>query len=717
MSGFDKWIGGVFEPFFDLFGISDKSVDIIGSQIIKIYPETKSKMIIKSLFTNNGDVGNYLYWDNQAGIGKNIRSIYNKGKKYKYGLPYAVDYKKIIDKLNETLINNSILDYIQTSINNEIEIKYFEIDYKNGFLLPSNKKFQISLGIPNTHTIAMNFINRVGGGYGYNSSIGRYTGSNSYQGNYLYSIPSTDNYKNYFIEITNIKIDGSIIYNAIKYNGGNIHDPSSFSIYLENQVYPEKVNLNEFQNKKVLTILVTGIQSTWAIPSSSLGLFGDTDDNWIGWIPTIYSYGSSASMDSVLDELSKYAMFGFMPFIHLKDSNKLIYKDGSPQLIAQTSKMCRLIGMKLKDFTEQVLDPDTIEDKESANAMEDCVSAEFIFGNDLDDSNQFSSSYLYEFFNKLYKNNSDLEQVRIMDYSSIFFEYLFKQIKKYENVDLPEPTNKKNKYVRLGSDEHIPDVAVGKYTNTEKTKGDAIYVDELTVKLYQYDRKELAWKVVSQEYNFKEQKNLKCILPINYFIYKDIVGGFHKDIFINKTLHLHITNISEKKLNYWETEEFGEAVQNITVAITIIVSIYSAGSLSEVVIAIGESIIVSYGVQEILKVIFNSTDNKFIRAVATIAVIYYANDTSKLNNIGQAIFAVEATNQYMSLQQKYDFVELKHDIDLFNNEYNRSINELETMKDELGMVNQEVNGIMAYLMTLPNSETYDDWYSRSMNLE
>jgi len=709
MSNADKFIGNFFEHPMDWFGISDETLYIAGMTATRLYDDDIERDDPNYIYSN---YINYILNDNIKGISSNIRRFKNSSYKYQTLTGLKTDYSDYtyvrvpshefvgIGK-NHPATDDIFVDNIRARFNERSSSLFGNLKHYNhldnggyshldrsGFY----RWFQVSNKIENDGIIVSSFFFKhdipfgvaYGIGYGYFGLALNLDGSIWYPNSYM-KMKSYDS--------VNKKLTVDII------------DKVSLSITASDIIYPADITA-DYGEKFLVTNGIYdvsggfgggGLRVSYIVtPSNDIGIYN-------GLQPDFY------------DDL--------FPVVHLIDNRKLITKTTDDKLISQTKKKMRYLGLDLDEFVEKAIDVDTIEDDAVRDSMEECVNSFIGFFIDLNDKSELAAQILFEMIDGVY---DDLKQdngdgsyrigISYHDFGNVIIDFDIRFVDRYDGTDTIG--HDRLTYEREDTCYGLHVIYLYKYHDGAKR---TIVLANITVRYIVVDEKRYDYEMqhVDMDSCVENTSPILPLVPISYGAYRSLKGK-DKRLFATHFLYLVNASVHVEKVHYWETQNFSDFIKKLSLAITI-ATIGGASSVSEAVKTIVLNLLIARGIEYI----FDITDNRFVRALAVIGGAYlsykYSGTNPKWSKATILLKSVEATNTYATLQMRFDMKEFEHEIDMYYQNYQERIDELKEKEKELSGDNGDYDVTLGFMnefnnfqLTLPQTETYDDFMKRSM---
>ena len=423
----------------------------------------------------------------------------------------------------------------------------------------------------------------------------------------------------------------------------------------------------------------------------------------------------------------------FMPVIPLKADGAYLDDNKTTQEYLTTRVMLRYLGINLDDTIAAI--------KENPNAAQ--VTDGFVhFAAGLYDDNQAINKYLFSFFYNIASNSAvskaqyeaDLanSKVTTAPFNAIAFkEQNFNMVLEFNYIHIETLTgnvgainyvNKTINYTGAKAKQHPTDNIVftvqdSPTTYIKVTVYGIAMLHIVSTSIGILKTKAIAMVNPASTTDEDERAKNNLMIPISLTSLMSYGSILDKETVIYRSVKFTIYAEQITELEWYETEAFADFVGIVITIASIAMGDFSGQTGAQIAKQIIKQVLIQIALQYALKLVFEATDNKFIRALATIAYAYASGwnaglDMKALTDIRVVLTYVDAVGKGWLQMEADDLLAEIEDFEQLKEEAEAELDRVSDLVDwdtgvgeVLTLVQQ--NRILSY-------ETFDGYYARTL---
>ena len=402
-----------------------------------------------------------------------------------------------------------------------------------------------------------------------------------------------------------------------------------------------------------------------------------TSGDWLYWIYRIVS-GTITELDNSNTSTSNLEM---LPIIELRRSTVNINSDKLSVKYLETKAILDTIGLDVDEMIKSVNENPSIANIEDAYLY---------FGLDLKDESPLVAKMVYELFEFMYYDVGLVEESG--GYKAIITEGSF-------NATLIWQRQVRTVNTGVIGPIGATTIATGIDITVSKQETESQYITYTMFKMSSItliDRGGL-WGVTIKTCGGDDS----IIIPLSHFYVNDLTPLEQMDIF-NRSIRLSIYSAQVTHLEWYETPEFMKTFQvviQVVGAVLFILSLPAGGSAGVTWASFWAAVLnvaIAYGASLALQYLFEQTDNDFLRAIGTAAILvaaaYGVDASSGAMEFTNAFTLTSATTAYSALNAftmagqmdlQKDMERLQREVDSFQKTSEEKFKELEKLSEGL----------------------------------
>jgi len=391
---------------------------------------------------------------------------------------------------------------------------------------------------------------------------------------------------------------------------------------------------------------------------------------WFYWV-----YSPELALHPTLDSSNTYiGELEMLPVITLRANTVNTIDLVGSALLSDTEAMTEILGVDLETFTEGLVASPTIDNVEDA----------FIhFGVKPSDTSKVVSRTLFQMFNFMYDDSGLIDTDGNNDFVATFQEHTMNHAMAWTSQTRTVVSGV------IGPVGNYTHNVVGS-TLTMQFQGVEEYYTQIVIgelnSVTAIDREGL-WGVKAFNVSAPE-----FFVPISYFFTSSLSPIEQSELLMKSMLvSTYAANVTH--LEYYETEAFGSFMQIAGFVIMVILTIVTGlgGKFVDILIQLAINIAAGMAIQLALEMLFKLTDNEFLRALGTVAVIAasiyvgggFEGGFTDANILTMTATTLSVSAQALNMQTAEGYEALERETDIFASLFDTRMDEFEDKQDNL----------------------------------